>query len=206
MYDTKCQFTSYPFALQQWPLEYQFAPQFQNPNGYQSTGVPQTFLSFSNMYNMIPAVSTGQASFTCSYGFHDQTGGPGSLQSPGQGYDYCVYPAARPSYYRSLSRRRNFNNSFRHSNHKNHDSNNYEIHTENLLNNFNQPEISLGEGHHLNKVNNTETNDNLPISLFLFIKVDVMIKVSHYYFLRSVKKMSTSRRTLLKMVISKNIL
>lgn len=158
VYDTKCQFTSYPFALQQWPLEYQFAPQFQNPNGYQSTGVPQTFLSFSNMYNMIPAVSTGQASFTCSYGFHDQTGGPGSLQSPGQGYDYCVYPAARPSYYRSLSRRRNFNNSFRHSNHKNHDSNNYEIHTENLLNNFNQPEISLGEGHHLNKVSKKDVH------------------------------------------------
>lgn len=152
VYDTKCQFASYPFAFQQWPLEYHFPPQFQNPNGYQSTGVPQTFLSFSNMYNMIPAVSTGQASYTCSYGFHDQTGGPGSLQSPGQGYDYCVYPAARPSYYRSFYRRRNLNNSFRHSNHKNNDSNNYEIHTETFLNNFNQPQISMEEGHHLRKV------------------------------------------------------
>ena len=170
--ETKCQFSSHPFVIQQWPQDYHFPAQFQNHNGYQSTGVQQTFLSFSNTYNMIPAVSSGQAAYTCTYGFHNQTPGPGFLQSPCQelGYDYCGYPAGRPSHYRSFYRRRNTNNPFRYSNHKSYNSHTYEKHTESFFNDFNQQEINLGESCYLSKLNNTETNGDISTSLSLCMK------------------------------------
>lgn len=155
VYETKSQ----PFATQQWHEGYNVLPaQFQTHNDYQPTAVQPTFVSFSNTYNVIPALASGQPPYP--YGFHNQTPAPGFLQAPGQGlgYDYTMYPATRPNYYRSYHRCRNHYISSRYNNHKSYNSHNHENHAEPFCNG--QSEISLGESsHYLNKLNGTNNHD-----------------------------------------------
>lgn len=173
VYEAKCQSPSQPFAMQQWPQGYSVLPTlFQTNNGYQTTGIQPTFVSFSNTFNVIPPVASCPVPYTSSYGFQNQTPGPGYLQSPGQGlgYEYTGYPAARPSYYRSYYRRRNHYNS-RNNNHKSYNSLNHENNAEAFLNGLNHSEISLGESScYLNKLNGTKNHDEIATSHTLCIK------------------------------------
>ena len=168
VYETKCQSGGESFAMQQWPQGYNALPAlFQTNNGFQSTGMQPTFVSF----NMMPPVASCQIPYTSSYGFHNQTPAPGFLQVQGQGlgYDYPGYPA-RPNYYRSYYRRRNHYSSSRYSNHKSYSTQNHENHAETFFNGLNQSEISLGESNCcLNKLNGTKIQDEISTSHSLCI-------------------------------------
>lgn len=169
VYETRCHSGGQSFAVQQWPQGYNALPAlFQTNNGFQATGIQPTFVSF----NMMPPVASCQLPYTSSYGFHNQTPGPGFLQAPGQGlgYDYTGYPSARPSYYRSYYRRRNYYSSSRYSNHKSYNTQNHENHAETFFNGLNQSEIGLGESScYLNKLNGTKIHDEIPTSHSLCI-------------------------------------
>lgn len=160
VYETKCQSGGRSFAIQQWPQGYTALPGL--------TGIQPTFVSF----NMMPPVASCQIPYTSSYGFHNQTLGPGFLQAPGQGlgYDYTGYPSSRPNYYRSYNRRRNHYSSSRYSNHKSYNTQNHENHAETFFNGLNQSEISLGESScYLNKLNGTKIHDEISTSHSLCI-------------------------------------
>jgi len=169
VYEAKCESGGQSFAIQQWPQGYNALPAlFQSNNGFQSTGMQPTFVSF----NMMPPIASCPLPYTSSYAFHNQTPGPGFLQAPSQGlgYDYTGYPAARPSYYRSYYRRRNHYSSSRYSNHKSYNTQNHENHAETFFNGLNQSEISLGEsGCYLNKLNGTKIHDEISTSHSLCI-------------------------------------
>ena len=161
--DIKYHVMNQPYAIQQWPPGYSFLPaQYQTQNGYQSPGVQPAFISFSNMYNMIPTVPA-QAPYAGSYSFHNQSPTPeGFLQTPGQGYDYGMYQAARPSYHRPYYRRRNHYNSYssRFNNHKNYSARNHENHNETIMNGFNQTENGSGESCFMNKFNGVANHND----------------------------------------------
>lgn len=169
VYEAKCQSASQPFAMHQWPQDYSILPApFQTSNGYQTTGIQPTFVSFSNTYNVIPPVASCPIPYGSSYGFHNQTPGASFLQTtPGQplGYEYTVYPAARPNYYRSYHRRRNHYNFSRNNNHKSYNSHNHGNQAETFLNGFNHPENGLDENNcYVNKLNGTENHDEMGTS------------------------------------------
>ena len=174
VYEAKCQPASQPFTMQQWPQDYSVIPAvFQTNNSYQAAGIQPTFVSFSNTFNVIPPVASCPVPYTSSYGFHNPTPGPGFLQTPGQGlgYEYTMYPAARPSNYRSYFRRRNHYNSSRNNNHKSYNSHNHENHAETFLNGLSHSEISLGERScYLNKLNGTKNHDEMGTSHNLCMK------------------------------------
>ena len=162
VHDTKYQILSQPYTIQQWPPGYSFLPaQYHTHNGFQTPAVQPAFISFSSTYNMVPAVSA-QTPYTASYaGFHNQSPGPGGfLQTPAQGYDYNVYPPARPSYHRPYFKRRNYHNSHspRYNNHKNYNSHNHENHTQTFLNG----DASFGENScYLSKFNGMASHHDL---------------------------------------------
>lgn len=165
VHETKYEVLSQPYTIQQWLPGYSFLPaQYQTHNGYQAPGVQPAFISFSSSYNMIPAVSA-QPPYTGTYGFQNQSPGPGGfLHTPGQGYDYTVYTAARPSYHRPYYKRRNHYNSYssRYNSHKNYNSHNHENHAEILLNGFNQSGISLDESNcYQNKLNGMSNHNDV---------------------------------------------
>ena len=166
VYETKCQSGGQSFAMQQWPQGYNALPAlFQANNGFQSASIQPTLVSF----NMMPPVPSCQLPYASSYGFHNQTPGPGFLQVQGQGlgYDCTGYPSARPNYYRSYYRRRNHYSSSRYSNHKSYNTQN---HAETFFNGLNQSEISLGERNcYLNKLNGTKIHDEISTSNSLCI-------------------------------------
>ena len=158
--DARYQLVSQPYNVQQWPPGYSFVPaQYQTHNGYHGPGVQPAFIPFANSYNMIPGVYTG------SYSFHNQSPAPGGfIQSPGQGYDFNVYPAARPNYHRPCYRRRNHYNTYssRFNNHKHYNSHNHENHNGTVMNGYNQSENGFCESSDcfLNKMNGVANHND----------------------------------------------
>ena len=149
-------------TIQQWPPNgYSYHPtMYHTHNGYQSPGIQPAYISFTNTFNVIPAVSP----YSGSFGYHSQSpAGPGGfLQTQDHTYDYNFYPAARPSYHRPYFKRRNhYNSHSRYHNHESCNSQNHENHTQTKINDLNQSEESVVEnGYYPKKPNGIENHNH----------------------------------------------
>lgn len=152
-------------SIQQWPPNgYNYNPTlYHTPNGFHSPSVQPAYLSFSNTYHIIPAVSA-QAPYSGSYGFQSKSPGLGSfLHTQDHVYDYNMYPATRPNYHRPYFKRRNhYHFHPRYHNNESYNSNNHDNHhNQSYINGFNQSEDSVIENScHLDKLNGIASHND----------------------------------------------